>query len=107
MFARVAIYDVPAERLAEAREGFKAAVAGIRDLRGLNDAYVLLSDESGRAVTITLWEDHDAMAASRVVASHLRSDATAAVDASVVSVDEFEVVEEAVPPPASESGPQT
>ncbi|HSC90113.1 MAG TPA: hypothetical protein VLB86_00515 [Gaiellaceae bacterium] len=93
MFARLAIYDVPAERFAEAREEFTAAVARLRDSRGLSDAFVLLSDESGRAVTITFWEDHGAMAATSVVAARLRSDAAAAVDGAVVSVEEFEVVE--------------
>ena len=94
MFARVAIYDVPPERADEARVGFGAALARIRESSsGLRDAWVLLSDESGRAVTITFWEDHAAMAASRVAASRLRGEAAASVDGSVVSVDEFEVVE--------------
>jgi heme-degrading monooxygenase HmoA len=92
MFARVAIYEVPEDRQGEARAAFQEAIRRIREVPGLADAYVLLGTESGRAVTITLWESREAMATSRVVASRLRSEAAAAVDGDVVSVEEFEVV---------------
>lgn len=90
--ARVAIYEVPEDRLAEARAGFEDAIARIREAPGLRDAYLLLGTESARAVTITFWESGEAMAASRVVASRLRSEAAAAAGGNVLSVDEFEVV---------------
>jgi heme-degrading monooxygenase HmoA len=92
MFARVAIYEVPEDRQGEARTGFQEAIRRIREVPGLADAFVLLGTESERAVTITLWDSREAMAASRVVASRLRSEAAAAVDGDVVSVEEFEVV---------------
>jgi len=91
MFARAAVYEVPAGRLGEARAGFEDAIARIRESPGLKDAYLLLGTESDRVVTITFWEDHAAMTASRVSASHLRSEAAAAVGGHVVSVEEFEV----------------
>jgi heme-degrading monooxygenase HmoA len=93
LFARVALYEVPEEKQAKARAGFDAALERIREAPGLHEGYVLLGTESSRAVTITFWESHDAMAASRVLASHVRSDAAAAVGGEVVSVEEFEVVE--------------
>jgi heme-degrading monooxygenase HmoA len=92
MFARVGIYEVPADRTGEVRASYQEAIARIRESPGLADAYFLLSLEGGRAITITLWEDHEAMAASRVAASRLRIDASAAVGGDVVSVDEFEVI---------------
>jgi heme-degrading monooxygenase HmoA len=91
MFARVAIYEIPEDRQGEARTGFQEAIRRIREVPGLAEAYLLLGTESGRAVTITLWENREAMAASRVVASRLRGDAAAAVEGNVVSVEEFEV----------------
>ncbi len=91
MFARVAMYEVPAGKLGEARPGFENAVARIRESPGLKNAYLLLGSESDRVVTITLWEDHAAMTASRVSASRLRNEAAAAVSGHVVSVEEFEV----------------
>jgi heme-degrading monooxygenase HmoA len=94
MFARVSIYDIPQDRMAEARSSFERALGRIRESEGLVDAQFLLGCESDRAVTITFWESHAAMADSRVVASRLRSEASAAVGGEVVSVEEFEVVPE-------------
>jgi heme-degrading monooxygenase HmoA len=95
MFARVSIYDIPEDQRANAQSNFASALARIRETEGLADAQFLLGCDSNRAVTITFWESHEAMAASRVVASRLRSEAAAAVGGDVVSVEEFEVVPEA------------
>lgn len=92
MFARMAIYDVPVDRVDEARSSFQDAIARIGEAPGMEDALLFVGADSGRAVTITLWRDHAAMVASRVGASRIRSDALAAVDGDVVSVDEFEVI---------------
>jgi heme-degrading monooxygenase HmoA len=92
-FARLAIYDVPEDMQADARAGFEQAIERIRDVPGLHEAYLLVGTESGRAVTLTFWESHDAMAASRVVASRVRSEAVASVSGQVVSVEEYEVVD--------------
>ena len=71
MFARVSIYDIPQDRREEARANFNSAVARIRETEGLENAQFLLGCDSDRAVTITFWETHAAMAASRVAASRL------------------------------------
>jgi heme-degrading monooxygenase HmoA len=94
MFARVSIYDIPPDQRAEARASFESAIARIRETEGLTKAHFLLGSESDRAVTITFWETREAMAASRVAASRLRSEAVASVGGDVVSVEEFEVVPE-------------
>jgi hypothetical protein len=96
MFARVSIYDIPQDRRAEAQANFARAIARIRgEAEGLADAQFLFGCDSDRAVTITFWESNAAMAASRVLASRLRSDAAASVGGDVVSVEEFEVIPEA------------
>jgi heme-degrading monooxygenase HmoA len=92
MFARVSVYEIPQDRRSEAQANFQAAIARIRETPGLKDAYFLLGCESDRAVTVTFWEDHAAMADSRVVASRLRSEAAASVEGDVLSVEEFEVI---------------
>jgi heme-degrading monooxygenase HmoA len=94
MFARVSIYEIPQDRREEARANFNSAIARIRETEGLTKAQLLLGCDSDRAVTITLWESHEAMAASRVTASRLRSEAAASVGGDVLSVEEFEVVPE-------------
>ena len=91
MHARVAIYELPHERIDDGVRSFREAAEEIRRMDGLTDVYFLVSRESGRAVTVTLWESAAAMAASRVRASSARSGAARDVDGGVVSVDEFEI----------------
>jgi hypothetical protein len=90
MFARVAVYEIPGHRMDEAVVSFGKAIDEIR-LLGPEEVYVLVSRESDRALTMSLWNRLDAMAASRVRTSRLRSDAASVVDGSVQSVVEYEV----------------
>ena len=91
MFARISIYEIPDGRSHEATTAFGDAMSTIVAQRGLVDAYFLVGRESERAMVVTLWESEQAMAASRVTASRLRSEAARAVDAEILSVEEFEV----------------
>jgi heme-degrading monooxygenase HmoA len=91
MFARVARYEIPTERMSEAEGSFQQAIDEIREMTGAGGAYLLVSPDSGRVLTMTLWEDQAAMEASRVAASQLRSRAAGALDGSVVSAEEYEV----------------
>lgn len=91
MFARVAVYEIPGHRVDEAVEGFREAVGQIRGMDGLEELYVLVSPESDRALTVSLWTRQGTMEASRVTASRLRNDAAKVVDGSVQSVVEYEV----------------
>ena len=94
MFARVSTYEVPESERGNAAASFRKAIAQIREAPGLEDAYLLLGRETEHAITITLWENLAAMAESRVVASRLRSEAAEAAGGDVLSVEEFEVVED-------------
>jgi heme-degrading monooxygenase HmoA len=91
MFARIAIYEIPGHRVEEAVGGFRKAIEKIRELPGLEEVLVLVSPESDRALTMSLWKHREAMEASRVTASRLRNDAAHLVDGSVQSVVEYEV----------------
>ena len=91
MFARVARYEVPAESISDAAESFQQAIGEIRSMRGLAEAYLLVSTDSGRVLTMTVWESRPDMEASRVTASRLRSEAARALGGSVVSAEEYEV----------------
>ena len=91
MFARVSIYDIPADRVREAVGSFDAALQAIAHARGFGEAYFLASRDEGRALVLTTWEDHGSMAASQVAATRLRGEAVRAVDGNVVMVDEYEV----------------
>ncbi len=92
MFARVGTYDVPEGESESVREAFRAALAQIAKLPGFRDASLLLACDGGSAMTITFWEDGNAMSASRVAATQLRTEAARAVDGEVVTAVEYEVV---------------
>jgi hypothetical protein len=91
VFARVSIYDIPENRTAYAAASFAGDLETISSSRGLSEALFLVSRESNRGIALTLWDDQEAMSASRVLASRLRSAAIEAVGGEVVAVDEFEV----------------
>ena len=91
MFARVSIYEVPAERVGAAAETFGQAIGQIREMTGLAAAYLLVNAENGRTLTMTLWDSRAAMEASRVTASRLRSEAARGLDGDVLSTEEYEV----------------
>lgn len=91
MFARVATYQVPANRLSDGVRSFEGAIQQIEELDGLTEAYVLVGWEEGRALTMTVWASQYAMESSRDTASRLRREAATATEGSVVSVAEYEV----------------
>ena len=91
MFARVARYEIPSERMSEAEGSFQQAIDEIREMTGAGGAYLLVSPDSGLVLTMTLWENQATMEASRVTASQLRNRAAGALDGSVVSAEEYEV----------------
>jgi heme-degrading monooxygenase HmoA len=91
MFARVSTYELPQERTAEAVDAFRAAIADIEGLSGLLDAYMLVSEDGSSALTVTLWDTHGAMEASRVRAARARSAAAEAAGSTVQSTIEYRV----------------
>ena len=92
MFARIGTYDVPDGQREAVKEAFGAALAQIGKLPGFRDASLLIACDGGRAMTITYWDDANAMSASRVAATRLRTEAARVVDGDVVTAVEYEVV---------------
>ena len=91
MFARLSTYELPQDSVAEAVKLFRTAISKIEELPGLVDAYMLVSEDGTDAVTITLWHTPDALAASRVRASRVRSEAAETIGAHVRSTVEYGV----------------
>jgi heme-degrading monooxygenase HmoA len=97
MLARVARYEVGADRLSEAVEAFGEAAAQIEQLEGFAGGYVLVDPEDGRTLTLTLWENTTVLENSEHVAGKARREAADAVGGSVLSVEKFEVARELRP----------
>jgi len=96
MFARVARYEVPTEKIDAAVEAFSAATDQLESVSGFQGGYVLTSSEEGVIMSITLWQSRAAMDESEVRAARLRREATDQVDGEVTSVQRFEVPVETI-----------
>ena len=91
MFARVSVYEIPANRMDEAAQEFGAALDEISGLEGFHEAFFFVAPEDDRATATTLWTSRRALEASRAAASNLRTKAAHAVGGGVVSAIEYEV----------------
>ena len=94
MFARVSRYRGDAQRV---RAGFESVTAELEQIDGFAHALFLTDAEHSRAMSITLWESEDALQASAERAHTMRTKATQPADATVESVESYEVVLTAEP----------
>lgn len=92
MFARVSTYRGDPGQIGEgvnyARENI---LPKVRQVDGFEGVYYLVDRESGKALTITLWESEEAMRASEEEANRLRSESADASSATVENVERYEV----------------
>jgi heme-degrading monooxygenase HmoA len=96
MLARVARYEVEAGRIGEAVQAFGEAATEIERLAGFAGGFILVDQEDGRTMTLTLWDNAGALENSESVAGRARRKAAEAVGGSVLSVEKFEVAQELV-----------
>lgn len=94
MFARVVRYSVEPERCEEALASFEDAARQIGEIDGIQGAYVMADGDSGRIITLTLWENREKMEASEVRASALRQQALRSVEGEIDSVERLRVAVE-------------
>jgi heme-degrading monooxygenase HmoA len=92
MFARVSTYEGPPDRMQEgishARERILPAV---RNIAGFSGVLFLTDRETGKALSITLWESEQAMRDSEEEASRLRSESAEAGGETIAGVERYEV----------------
>jgi heme-degrading monooxygenase HmoA len=89
MQARVSRYSGDIELL---RAGFDASSAELEKLDGFVQALFLADREHSRAMTITLWDSAEAMAATADRAHQMRTRATQPANATTESVESYEVL---------------
>jgi heme-degrading monooxygenase HmoA len=94
VFARVVRYSVEPERCEEALQAFKQAAQEIGDIDGITGGYVMSDGEDGLIITVTFWNDRNAMENSEVRASRLRQDALRSVEGEIISVERVSVATE-------------
>jgi heme-degrading monooxygenase HmoA len=92
MFARVSTYQGDPGQIDEglnyARENI---LPRVKQVDGFEGVYYLVDRESGKALTITLWESEEAMRASEEEANRLRSESAESASATVENVERYEV----------------
>jgi len=64
-------------------------------VEGFSHAYFLVDRDTGRAVSITIWESEDALKVSSQTADQLRARGTQLSQTQIVSVDSYEIVHRA------------
>jgi heme-degrading monooxygenase HmoA len=92
VFARVSTYQGDPGQidagLSYARENI---LPRVQQVDGFEGVYYLVDRESGKALSITLWESEEAMRASEEAADRLRGESAEAASATVESVERYEV----------------
>jgi heme-degrading monooxygenase HmoA len=88
MFARVSTYRPALDSTGEPSEETVQKVLGLPGCRGI---YYLLGKEN-TSLSLTLWDDEDALAGSRQPAEQIREETTAEQHLEILGVEEFEVL---------------
>jgi heme-degrading monooxygenase HmoA len=99
MHARLTTYTAP--DIDKFVSGFQGAGEALSQIPGQAGAFVLVDRESGKALTLSLWETQDALQSSREGPNESRDQAIADAAASVESIAEYEVPIVAQPTGAS------
>ena len=103
MFARVSAYhaDEDSQKL---KAAFQETIGPLQQVEGFSHAYFLIDADTGRAVSMTIWESEAAMGASESGGEERRRRRSEISGASVDSVDHFEVGLIAVAPGVEPAG---
>lgn len=103
MFARVSAYhaDEDSQKLMQA---FQDTIGPLQQVEGFSHAYFLIDPETGRAVSMTIWESEAAMESSEPGGEERRRRRSEISGASVDSVDHYEVGLIAVAPGVQPAG---
>ncbi len=89
MHARVSSYQAnDPQRLVE---GFQSVSDALEQVDGFSHAYFMVDRDSGKALSITIWESEDALNASVAKADELRQQGTQASATTIESVQHYEI----------------
>ena len=88
MYARVSTYRGDGDRLLQ---GFAEVTGALEAIDGFSRAYFMVNRESGKGMSITVWESEEALNASAAKADELRSQGAEAGGAQIESVETYEI----------------
>ena len=92
MFARISTFQGPPDQTAEGiRVAREQILPAARLQEGFLGIYLLFDRESGRSLSITLWESEEDMKASEEAALRARTESAEAAGEVIVGVERYEV----------------
>ncbi len=92
MHARVSFYQLPPGGDVDAAVGgFDQATDAVQQLDGHQGLMLLVDRDSGKAITLTLWDSEDTLRSSSEQANTLRERAAGAGGLTIQAVEHYEV----------------
>jgi heme-degrading monooxygenase HmoA len=93
MHARASFYELPPGGDADAAvSGFDQSADAVQQLDGNQGLMLLIDRDSGKAISLTLWDSEDSLRSSSEQANTLRERAAGAGGLSIDAVENYEVV---------------
>lgn len=93
MFARVTTTQGSSEQYDQTvRFVQEQLVPMLKQVPGIKGAYVLADRQTGKGISITLWESEEAMTASTQAANQIRAQGAAGTSSAVEGVQGYEVI---------------
>ena len=92
MFARVSTYQGDPGQIDQGLDYARESILPkVKQVDGFEGVYYLVDRESGKALSMTLWESEQTMRASEEEANRLRTESAESASATVESVQRYEV----------------
>ena len=91
MFARVSFYNLDNASRDDAVRAFEDARGPVEQMQGNQGGMLLVSPETGKAITITFWESDEALQATQHHASQTRQQAASSAGMEIANVEAYEV----------------
>ena len=92
MHARVSTYQGSPDQIDEGvRYAREIIVPRAQEMDGFQGVYFLVDRQSGKGLSITLWESEEVMRASEEAANQLRSESAEASGEEILGVERYEV----------------
>lgn len=93
MWARISTYEGSPESIDQSVSYARQTILPkARQLAGYRGIYMVADRQTGKSMSITLWDREDDLRASEVEADRLREDASDHVGGTIAGVERFEVV---------------
>ena len=93
MFARLTTFEGQPERVDElTSHAGEQVFPALREMDGFSGVIGLADRQSGRVVSVTLWETEEAMRASEEATNRLRENSAEATSETIAGVERYEVI---------------